>query len=89
VARVHLNVDVVQVSRILGHASVSTTLNVYARLFDDARHSADIRARMASSAFAGLLDSEEHENVILLPVATSRNRGRLSARERAAIRWAT
>jgi integrase len=53
---VDLHLDVVQVSRILGHASGSTTLDVYAHLFDEARQAADIRARMAGSAFAGLLN---------------------------------
>jgi integrase len=32
---VDLNLDVVQVSRILGHASPATTLDIYAHLFDD------------------------------------------------------
>ncbi len=52
---VDLGLDVVQVSRLMGHASPSTTLNIYAHMFDEARHAADIRARMARSAFAGLL----------------------------------
>jgi len=38
------------VSRLMGHASPSTTLNIYAHMFDEARHAADIRARMARSA---------------------------------------
>lgn len=86
---VDLGLDVVQVSRILGHASVATTLNVYAHLFDEARHSADIRMRMARSAFAGLLAVDGRENVIVLSPATAGNSARLSARERAAIRWST
>ncbi|HEX5309379.1 MAG TPA: site-specific integrase [Solirubrobacteraceae bacterium] len=52
---VDLGLDVAQVSRILGHASVTITLDVYTHLFDDARHSQEIRARMAASPFAGLL----------------------------------
>jgi integrase len=87
---VDLQLDVVQVSRILGHASVSTTLDVYAHLFDEARHSADIRARMAHSAFVGLLAPDDERTVILLPPAAQRRAARsLSARERAALRWAT
>ncbi len=87
---VDLQLDVVQVSRILGHASVSTTLDVYAHLFDEARHSADIRARMAHSAFAGLLIPDDERTVIVLPPAAEhRATGGLTARERAAIRWAT
>ena len=53
-----LGLDVVQVSHILGHARVTTTLDVYSHLFDEARHAAEIRARMAASAFAQLLTHE-------------------------------
>jgi integrase len=56
---IDLGLDVVQVSRILGHASASTTLDIYAHLFDQARHAADIRARMAHSEFAGLLKPDQ------------------------------
>jgi hypothetical protein len=80
---IDLHLDVVQVSRILGHASVSTTLDVYAHLFDEARHAADIRARMAGSAFAGLLTPEDDRTVIVLPAAVERGEERLSAREQA------
>jgi integrase len=86
---IDLHLDVVQVSRILGHASVSTTLDVYAHLFDEARHAADIRARMAGSAFAGLLTPEDDRTIIVLPAAVERGAERLSAREQAAIRWET
>jgi integrase len=78
---IDLHLDVVQVSRILGHASVSTTLDVYAHLFDEARHSADIRARMAGSAFAGLIDPGDERTVIVLPAAVEGGSGHLSARE--------
>jgi integrase len=85
---IDLGLDVVQVSRILGHASPSTTLNIYAHMFDEARHAADIRTRMARSAFAGLLEGEQDErNVITLPAAASADSGPLSARQKAAIRW--
>jgi integrase len=40
---IDLGLDVAQVSRILGHANVTTTLNIYTHLFDDARHSVEIR----------------------------------------------
>jgi integrase len=52
---VDLGLDVAQVSRILGHASITITLNVYTHLFDDARHAREIRERMANSEFASLL----------------------------------
>jgi integrase len=52
---VDLGVDVVQVSRQLGHSKPSVTLDVYAGLFAKARHAEDIRQRMASSAFGALL----------------------------------
>jgi integrase len=56
---IDLGLDVAQVSRILGHASVTTTLNVYTHLFDDARHATEIRTRMAASPFARLLDPDD------------------------------
>lgn len=52
---VDLGLDVAQVSRILGHASITITLDVYTHLFDDARHAREIRQRMAGSSFAALL----------------------------------
>ena len=62
----------------------------YAHLFDEARHSADIRAHMANSAFVGLLAPDDERTVIRLPPAAHhRTSGGLSARERAGIRWAT
>jgi len=53
-----LGLDVAQVSRLLGHATPSITLNVYTHLFDRARHHEDIRSRMESSAFGRLLDAQ-------------------------------
>jgi integrase len=53
---VDLGLDVAQVSRILGHARITITLDVYTHLFDDARHAREIRRRMAASEFASLLD---------------------------------
>jgi integrase len=53
---VDLGLDVAQVSRILGHARVTVTLDVYTHLFDDARHASEIRALMTASPFAALLD---------------------------------
>jgi integrase len=52
-----LGLDVVQVSRLMGHASPSITLNVYAHLFDRARHHDNIRAKMGASALGRLLDA--------------------------------
>jgi len=54
---VDLGLDVAQVSRILGHASPTITLNVYTHMFDDARHAREIRQRMAASPFAELLNA--------------------------------
>jgi integrase len=48
--------DPAQVSRILGHARITITLDTYTHVFEDARHAHDIRARMAASPFAGLLE---------------------------------
>jgi site-specific recombinase XerD len=86
---IDLGLDIVQVSRILGHSSVSTTLDIYAHLFEEARHAADIRARMTRSEFARLLDASDDPDVIILPAASTSQGGPLSARERASIRWAT
>jgi integrase len=61
---VDLGLDVAQVSRILGHASITITLDVYTHLFDDARHAQEIRKRMAASQFASLLDLDRSGAVI-------------------------
>lgn len=53
---VDLGLDVAQVSRIMGHARITITLDVYTHLFDDGRHGREIRQRMAASQFASLLD---------------------------------
>ena len=58
---VDLGLDVAQVSRILGHARITITLDVYTHLFDDARHTGEIRRRMAASQFASLLDADTGE----------------------------
>lgn len=52
---IDVSLDVAQVSRILGHASITITLDVYTHLFDDVRHSREIRQQMAASEFASLL----------------------------------
>lgn len=52
---IDIRLDVVQVSRILGHARTSMTLDTYTHLFEEARHGADVRADLAKSDFANLL----------------------------------
>jgi integrase len=52
-----LKLDVVTVSRQLGHARPSITSDVYAHLFDQARHADDIRQRMGESDFGKLLEA--------------------------------
>ena len=52
---IDIRLDVVQVSRILGHARTSMTLDTYTHLFEEARHGADVRAELAMSEFANLL----------------------------------
>src|SRR5207247_8207048 len=42
-------------SRILGHARTSMTLDTYEHLFEQARHSAEVRAELAQSEFAMIL----------------------------------
>jgi integrase len=69
---VDLGLDVAQVSRILGHASTTITLDVYTHLFDDARHAGEIRQRMATSEFAALLEDDAGAaDVIPLQYASS------------------
>jgi integrase len=53
---IDLGLDVAQVSRVLGHARITITLDIYTHLFEDARHAQDIRTRMAASPFARLLE---------------------------------
>lgn len=50
-----LKLDVVTVSRQLGHARPSITSDICTHLFDQARHAEDIRTRMAQSDFGRLL----------------------------------
>jgi integrase len=53
---VDLKLDIVSVSRQLGHKRPSITSDVYAGLFDQARHAEEIRAKMAASAFGRALE---------------------------------
>jgi integrase len=54
---VDLGLDPAQVSRILGHARIPIKLDIYTHLFEDARHTRDIRTRMTASPFAHLLEA--------------------------------
>jgi len=49
---IDIRLDVTQVSRILGHARTSMTLDTYKHMFEEARHGADVRAELAKSDFA-------------------------------------
>jgi integrase len=74
-----VGLDVVQVSRLLGHASPVTTLRVYAHMFDYARHTAELRKRMTASTFVSLLEetartTERDVNVIPFPARIERRR---------------
>lgn len=57
----HMIIDgetsVPEVSRILGHAHKSTTLDIYTHLFDHDRHTQTLRERMSASAYAALLEA--------------------------------
>jgi integrase len=55
---IDLKLDIAQVSRILGHARPSITLDTYTHLFNEAAHAADVRHRMATSAFGLLLERQ-------------------------------
>lgn len=52
---VDIRLDVAQVSRILGHARTSITLDTYTHLFEQSAHNADVRAQLAHSSFATML----------------------------------
>ncbi len=52
---VDLRLDVAQVSRILGHASTSITLDTYTHLFEQAAHTAEVRKQIGRSEFANVL----------------------------------
>jgi integrase len=52
---IDLKLDIAHVSRILGHARPSITLDTYTHLYNQAQHSDDIRNRMARSQFGGLI----------------------------------
>jgi integrase len=72
---VDLEVDVARVSRILGHARITITLDVYTHLFEDARHAQDIRGRMEASDFAALLSRDAGlRTVPVLPFVHARAR---------------
>jgi integrase len=88
---IDLGLDVAQVSRILGHAQITTTLSVYTHLFDDARHAQDLKAKMAASAFAALLDPSPDREAGGTVVAFSRRtaRRRSPVRTRAEARTST
>lgn len=53
---VDLKLDVVTVSRQLGHKRPSITSDIYAGLFDRERHADQIRAKMAVSDFGRVLE---------------------------------
>jgi hypothetical protein len=90
---VDLGLDVAQVSRILGYASVTITLDVYTHLFDQARHAGEMKAKMAASAFAALIELSRaptgDADVVPLPARSSAGDASLTAHQQAALRWGT
>jgi integrase len=63
---IDLGLDPAQVSRILGHARITITLDIYTHLFEDARHTRDIRTRIAASPFADLLERTQAPSAAVL-----------------------
>lgn len=53
---IDLGLDVVQVSRQLGHANPAITAKTYARMYDEARHADAIRAAMGASRLGTVLE---------------------------------
>jgi integrase len=90
---IDLGLDVVQVSRILGHASVTITLDVYTHLFDQARHAGEAKTKMAASAFAALIEPcrapAGGAEIIPLPTSSPVGCAALTAHQRTALRWGT
>jgi Phage integrase family len=78
------NVNVAFVSRQLGHASVSTTLNVYTHLFDHVEHAATVVERL-EARFAGALQNHAGETASghVLPITTPPPADLLEAAEEA------
>jgi integrase len=70
---VDLGLDIAQVSRILGHARITITLDVYTHLFDDARHAREVREQMSASAFASLLDADSSEAPVTMLAHSTRD----------------
>jgi integrase len=66
---IDIRLDVAQVSAILGHARTSMTLDTYTHLFEEARHVANIRAELAKSDFANLLEARSGR--VCRPASTS------------------
>ena len=68
-AIIELRLDVVQVSRLLGHASPAITAKTYARMFDEARHSDAIRAAMEASRLGTVMEprpgTEPHSDALV------------------------
>ena len=52
---IDLKLDIAHVSRILGHARPSITLDTYTHLYNQAQHASEIRNRMAQSSFGALI----------------------------------
>ncbi|MGH2972148.1 MAG: tyrosine-type recombinase/integrase [Gaiellaceae bacterium] len=52
---IDIRLDVAQVSRILGHARTSITLDTYTHMFQHVSHNADVRTQIAHSEFATAL----------------------------------
>jgi integrase len=66
--------DVAHVSRILGHASTTITLDVYTHLFEEARHGRELRTRLTASPFAELLNRRAAPPNRVIPLMSGRSR---------------
>ena len=68
---IDLRLDVVQVSRLLGHANPAITAKTYARMFDAARHGDAVRSAMEASALGAAMEPRGTvRNHVLLPART-------------------
>jgi hypothetical protein len=64
--------------RALQRAAGAAGLNIYTHLFDDARHTTEIRTRMPASPFARLLepDGADADNIVVIARRPPRHRAR-------------
>ena len=72
---VDLGLDLVQVSRQLGHANPAITAKTYVRMFDEARHADAIRDAMEASPFGATMEPKMEPGPSTEPPAAASGQG--------------